>query len=168
MLHYIDRGYKDYKQILNKFKHSLLEKFSANLISLVLFGSVARGTAKQESDIDLLIILENAPDSYYRRLEPVIDIELKLRDEAFETTGAAPIFSSIILSKEEAMENRNIFLDMLDASVILYDKNNFFKNRLKELNKRLLQLGSKRIVLEDKTWYWNLKPDRAPGEVIEL
>jgi hypothetical protein len=78
------------------------------------------------------------------------------------------MFSSIILSEEEAMENRNIFLDMLDASVILYDKNNFFKNRLKELNKRLLQLGSKKIVLEDKTWYWNLKPDSAPGEVIEL
>lgn len=50
---------------------SLLEKFGANLLTLVLFGSVARGTAKQESDIDLLIILKDAPDSYYRRLEPM-------------------------------------------------------------------------------------------------
>lgn len=162
------RGYKDYKEILTKFKQSLLEKFGDNLISLVLFGSVARGAAKTESDIDLLIILKDAPDSYYRRLEPVIDIELKLREEAFETTGAAPTFSSIILSKEEAMENRNIFLDMIDASIILYDKNGFFKNRLKELKDRLLELGSKKIILEDKTWYWSLKPDIAPGEVIEL
>jgi predicted nucleotidyltransferase len=161
-------GYRDYKEILKNFKQSLLEKFGANLISLVLFGSVARGTAKQKSDIDLLIILENAADSYYKRLEPVVDIELKLREEAYGNTGAAPTLSSIILSKEEAMENRNIFLDMLDASIILYDKNDFFKNRLKELNKRLLQLGSKKIVLEDKTWYWNLKPDSTPGEVIEL
>ncbi|MCZ7358380.1 MAG: nucleotidyltransferase domain-containing protein [Candidatus Methanoperedens sp.] len=161
-------GYKDYKQILDKFSQLLLEKFSDNLISLVLFGSVARGTAKTESDIDLLIILKDAPDSYYKRLEPVIDIELKLREEAFETTEAVLIFSSIVLSKEEAMENRNIFLDMIDASIILYDKNNFFKNRLKELKKRLLQLGSKKITLEDKTWYWNLKPDSVPGEVIEL
>lgn len=160
--------YKDYRQILTQFKQSLLETFGTDLISLVLFGSVARGAAKQESDIDLLIILKDAPDSYYRRLEPVVDIELKLREEAYENTGAAPMFSSIILSKEEAMENRNIFLDMLDASVILYDKNNFFKKRLKKLKKRLLQLGSKKIVLEDKTWYWNLKPDSAPGEVIEL
>lgn len=156
-------GYKDYKQILDKFSQLLLEKFSDNLISLVLFGSVARGTAKTESDIDLLIILKDAPDSYYKRLEPVIDIELKLREEAFETTEAVLIFSSIVLSKEEAMENRNIFLDMIDASIILYDKNNFFKNRLKELKKRLLQLGSKKITLEDKTWYWNLKPDSVPG-----
>lgn len=65
------RGYKDYKGSLNKLKQLLLERFGANLISLVLFGSVARGTAKQESDIDLLIILKDAPDSYYRRFEPV-------------------------------------------------------------------------------------------------
>lgn len=162
------RGYKDYKEILNRFNQSLLEKFGANLLSLILFGSVARGTAKQESDIDLLIILKDAPDSYYSRLEPVVDIELKLRDEAFKTTDTAPTLSSIVLSKEEAMENRNIFLDMIDASIILYDKNNFFKNRLKELRNRLLELGSKKIMLEDKTWYWNLKPDIAPWEVIEL
>ncbi len=162
------REYNDYKHILTKFKQLLLEKFGDKLTSLVLFGSVARGTAKQESDIDLLIILKDAPDSYYRRLEPVIDIELKLREEAFETTDAVPFFSSIVLSKEEAMENRNIFLDMIDGSIILYDKNNFFKNRLKELKKRLLQLGSEKVVLEDKTWYWNLKPDSAMGEVIEL
>ncbi len=161
-------GYTAYEEILTKFKQSLQDRFGADLVSLVLFGSVARGAAKPESDIDLLIILENAPDSYYRRLEPVVDIELKLRKEAFETTGAAPMFSSIILSREEAMENRNIFLDMLDASIILYDKDDFFKNRLRELKKRLLQLGSKKVVLEDKTWYWNLKPGSAPGEVIEL
>lgn len=161
-------GYKNHKEILTKFKQLLLEKFGANLISLVLFGSAARGTAGYESDTDLLIILKDAPDSYYRRLEPVIDIELKLREEAFESTDAVPIFSSIVLSKEEALENRNIFLDMIDGSIILYDKNNFFKNRLKELKKRLLQLGSEKVVLEDKTWYWNLKPDSAMGEVIEL
>ncbi len=161
-------SYKDYKVLLTKFKQSLLETFGTDLLSLVLFGSVARGAAKPESDIDLLIILKDAPDSYYRRLEPVVDIELKLRREAFETTGAAPMFSSIILSKEEAMENRNIFLDMLDASIILHDKDDFFKKRLKELEKRLLQLGSKKVVLEDKTWYWNLKPNSQPGEVIEL
>lgn len=161
-------SYEDYKEILNRFKQLLLEKFGANLLSLVLYGSVARGAAKTESDIDLLIILKDAPDAYYRRLEPIIDIELKLRDEAFETTGAAPTLSSIVLSEEEAMENRNIFLDMIDASIILYDKNNFFKNKLKELKNRLLELGSKKIELEDKTWYWSLKPDSAPGEVIEL
>lgn len=161
-------GYGDYKEILERFEQLLSEKFGDKLISLVLYGSVAKGMAGNESDIDLLIVSKEAPTDYYERLEPVIDIELKLRNSAAETTGAAPIFSCIILSKEEAMENRNIFLDMIDASIILYDKDDFFKNRLKELKSRLEQLGSKKVVLDDKTWYWKLKPDIVPGEIVEL
>lgn len=161
-------GYKDYKQILNRFKQLLLERFGDNIISLILYGSVARGTARNDSDIDLLIILKDAPANYYERLEPVIEIELILRKSVAETTGTAPIFSSIILSREEAMENHNIFLDMINGSVILYDKDDFFKNRLKELKNKLLQLGSKKIILDDDTWYWELKPDMIFGEIFEL
>lgn len=159
------RGYKDHKETLNRFEQLLIEKFGDNLISIILYGSVAKGTAKEESDLDLLIILKEAPTSYYERLEPVIDIEIKLRKSISRT---APIFSSIILSKEEAMENRNIFLDMIDDSIILFDKNNFFKNRLKELKNRLIQLGSRKVTLKDNTWYWQLKPDMKAGEILEL
>lgn len=155
----------DYKQILNKFTQKLFARFKDDLISLVLFGSVTRGTARKESDIDILIILNDAPDSYYDRLKPVIDIELELRNDI---EGMPPVFSSIILSMDEAKENRNIFLDMIDDSIILYDKNSFFKNRLSELKNRLVQLGSKKVILDDDTWYWNLKPDIEAGEIIEL
>lgn len=58
---------------------------------------------------------------------------------------------------------------MLDKDLaILYDTNNFFKNRLSELKNRLVQLGSKKVTLDDDTWYWNLKPDIEAGEIIEL
>jgi len=57
---------------------------------------------------------------------------------------------------------------MIDDSIILYDTNNFFKNRLSELKIRLIQLGSKKVILDDDTWYWNLKPDIEAGEIIEL
>jgi len=155
----------DYKQILNKFRRKLLMRFKDELISLVLFGSVARGTAREESDIDILIILKDAPNSYYERLKPVIDVELEMRKDV---EGMPPIFSSIILSQDEAKQNRNIFLYMIDHSIILYDTDDFFKNRLSELKNRLVQLGSKKVLLNDDTWYWNLKPDIEAGEIIEL
>jgi len=154
-----------YKQILNKFKQKLLTRFKDEIISLVLFGSVARGTAGKESDIDVLIIMKDVPDSYYERLKPIVDIELEMRKDV---EGMPPIFSSMILSLDEANQNRNIFLDMIDHSIILYDTNDFFKNRLSELKNRLDQLGSKKIILKDSTWYWNLKPDIVAGEIIEL
>lgn len=154
-----------YKQIVNKFKQKLLTRFKDEIISMVLFGSVARGTAGKESDIDVLIIMNDVPDSYYERLKPIVDIELEMRKDV---KGMPPIFSSMILSLDEAKQNRNIFLDMIDHSIILYDTNDFFKNRLSELKNRLDQLGSKKIILKDSTWYWNLKPDIVAGEIIEL
>ncbi|MBU4491085.1 MAG: nucleotidyltransferase domain-containing protein [Euryarchaeota archaeon] len=159
------RGYEDYKEILNKFTQLLRKRIGDNLISLILHGSVARGAAKDESDIDLLIILKDAPAAYCERLEPVIEIELKLRENF---SGAPPIFSSLILSKEEAMENRNIFLDMIEDSIILYDKDDFFRNRLNAMKNRLQQLGSRKFILKDNTWYWQLKPDMKAGEILEL
>lgn len=161
-------GYENYKELLNRFKQLLKEKFGANLISIVLFGSVARNTAGVESDIDLLIIIKEAPSSYYKRLEPIIGIELKLRQSAELTKDGSPMLSTIILSRDEALENRNIFLDMIEDSIILYDQDSFFKNRLKDIQKRLFELGSKKIILEDRTWYWKLKPDLEPGEVFEV
>jgi predicted nucleotidyltransferase len=154
-----------YKKILIKFRQKLLTRFKDEIISMVLFGSVARGTAGKESDIDVLIIMKDVPDSYYERLKPIVDIELEMRKDV---EGMPPIFSSMILSLDEAKQNRNIFLDMIDHSIILYDTNDFFKNRLSELKNRLDQLGSKKIILEDSTWYWNLKPDIVAGEIIEL
>jgi len=41
-------------------KQQLQIRFAVN--RLILFGSVARGTADEESDVDLLIALDNEPD----------------------------------------------------------------------------------------------------------
>ncbi|MGA2467886.1 MAG: hypothetical protein ABSH06_26505 [Thermodesulfobacteriota bacterium] len=79
-----------------------------------------------------------------------------------------PYFSYLILSKEEALENKYVFLDMIEESIILFDRDSFFKNRIEEMKRRLEILGSRRIFLKDGTWYWNLKPDPSIGEVFEL
>jgi|Deesub1362A_J573_1020465.scaffolds.fasta_scaffold06176_5 hypothetical protein len=54
-------GYEDYRPYLEAFQDALLARLGEDLIALVLYGSVARGRAKRESDIDLLVIVKNAP-----------------------------------------------------------------------------------------------------------
>jgi hypothetical protein len=56
---------------------------------------------------------------------------------------------------------------MVDDAIILYDKDGFFAGVLERLRRRMQELGSKKIYIGDK-WYWDLKPDSKPGEVIEL
>ena len=43
-------------KILNEFLNKCKEKFGDDLISIILFGSYARGDYDEESDIDILII----------------------------------------------------------------------------------------------------------------
>lgn len=58
--------------IINKtiedIRKRLLERFSDNLKCLILYGSWAKGTAHEDSDIDLLVILNNADDKTRRLL----------------------------------------------------------------------------------------------------
>ncbi|MDI6735314.1 MAG: nucleotidyltransferase domain-containing protein [bacterium] len=147
---------------LKEFTDLLIKKYKQELISAILYGSVARGNAKQESDIDLVIIIEKAPSTYYKRLQRMIKIIKKIEAKY------AICIKPIIFSKEEAKENRYLFLDITEDGVMLYDKDKFFNNRLLILKKRLKELGSKRIFLKDNSWYWIIKPDLKLGEVFQL
>ncbi len=166
-------GFEFYKAILERFLELLKETFGDSFVSLVLYGSVARGDARVDSDIDLLLILRDPPNNYHRRLDQVLGVQSDLeREEVYkrmrQRLGIEPFLSHIILSREEAYENRYIYLDMVEDAKILYDRDNFFAQRLKLIKERLRELRSERVWLEDGTWYWDLKPDLKPGEVFTL
>lgn len=62
---------------------------------------------------------------------------------------------------------RPLFLDMVQDARILYDDERFLARYLTTLRDRLHQLGARRVWLGN-AWYWDLKPDLKPGEVIHL
>lgn len=165
-------GYELYKGYLEALTKALVERFGDSLLAIVLYGSVARGTASATSDLDLLIVQRGASPSYYERLKPVLEVERALEEgetfQALVQQGLSPSVSPLFLSEEEAGENRYIFLDMVEEAVVLFDPEGFFTRRMAELRERLKELGARRIVLPDGSWYWDLKPDLVLGEVFEL
>lgn len=165
-------GYGRYAGYLEAFTEALRERLGGCLLAVVLYGSMARGTASRTSDIDLLIIQREAPASYCERLGPILAVKEALRGcEAFHALvgqGFSPSISVIVLSETEAGENRYIFLDMVEEAMVLFDPEGFFARRMRELRGRLEELGAKRIALPDGSWYWDLKPDLVLGEVFEL
>lgn len=165
-------GLADYKELIDNFVAQAENAQKENLVSIVLYGSIARGTARAESDVDLLIILKTAPADYTQRLKPFLSILQQMRDgllwKAFRQKGMEPFLSLLILSREEAAKNQYIFLDMIEDAIFLRDDNGFFKHRLNVLQRRLRKLGSRKILMPDGSWYWDLKPDLQPGEVIAL
>jgi len=69
---------ENYKVLLNQFTELLQREYCTELISVVLYGSVARGDARKDSDIDIIIVLRDAPVEYYKRTERVWRVLIEL------------------------------------------------------------------------------------------
>ncbi len=143
--------------------------YGTRLVSLVIFGSVGRGTARPDSDIDFLIVVEKLPKGRLPRVTEFQAVEKLLVPHLVQAQaeGLAAELSPIFKTPSEVQLGSPLFLDMLDDGRILYDRDNFIRQAFDEFRKRLKKLGAKRIWRGD-SWYWDLKPDYKPGEVFEL
>jgi predicted nucleotidyltransferase len=164
-------GYDAYSELLDAFIHLARQSLGDSVTSVILYGSVARGNAKPESDIDVLVILRDASSSYRKRLELFLPSLRKLRQgplwERLEERGLSPFLALLVLSEEEAKENRYLYLDMVDEARILVDRGGFFQAKLENLRQRLGELGARKVQHEGG-WYWDLKPDLKAGETLIL
>ena len=162
-------GYATYEKLLKQLLQGVKDTFGEDIIlSFALFGSVARGEARPDSDIDVLIVHKPVDVRPTWRFADV-RFELRESDEyrRLQEEGFRPDPYPIFMTEEEMYERPLILLDIMDHGIIIYDSG-VLKKRFESLRKRLAELGTKKVVLEDGSWYWHLKPDWKPGEVIEL
>ncbi|GIX41336.1 MAG: hypothetical protein KatS3mg129_1069 [Leptospiraceae bacterium] len=155
------------KYILDHLKDITIQYYKENLISLIIFGSVGRGTFREDSDIDILIIANNLPDGRLKRVEQFHSVEIQIENLLNQYNLKQMYLSPIFKTPMEAQKGSPLFLDMIEDSIILYDKNNFFRSILHQLQSNLNKLGAKRIY-KGNIWYWNLKQDYKFGEEIKL
>jgi len=158
-----------YASLLHRLLDVAIERFGSELISFVVYGSVARCEAGRESDIDILIVLENPPKSRLKRQELFMWVEEGVEEEVerLRSQGYRVDFSPIIKSVNEAKKVSPLYLDMVEDAVVLYDRENFFTNILNNLREKLKELGAERVRCGRK-WYWRLKKNYKFGEVVEL
>jgi predicted nucleotidyltransferase len=135
------------------------------LLSLVLFGSVARRQARPTSDIDLLVVAEGFPRAFRDRRRPLLEAWERVRSE-----GGLPsiVWNLVTKSPDEARFHSPLYLDMTEDAVLLLDRDGFFDSVLSAMRTRMRELGSRRVYLSDGSWYWDLKPDYRWGEVVEI
>ncbi len=136
-----------------------------NVRSIVLFGSMARGQAKPSSDIDLLVIADVFPKSFRERRKFL----LEAWDRARKTKKLPAVeWNLVTKSTEEAGVHSPLYLDMVEDAILLLDRGAFFEKVLLDIKEKMRKLGSRRIFLEDGSWYWDLKPGYRFGDVIEI
>lgn len=93
-------------------------------------GSIARGEAKPNSDLDLLVIVKGLLEKYSERIRQLIEILDDVREVKLWLWKEKKIFCNVeflILTPDEASIIQPVYLDMLDNSISIYDRNDFFR-----------------------------------------
>ncbi|MGD0237022.1 MAG: nucleotidyltransferase domain-containing protein [Syntrophorhabdales bacterium] len=162
---------KEYEPLLGDLAVILRREFEDNLLAAVVYGSIARGTARKESDIDLCLIFRELPRSMYERTRYVLPVKEKLRQrESYRKLygqGYYPELSLLEFTADEIEDTPEVFLDMVDARTILLDDGTF-RRKMGKLHRRMKELGTHKVVREDGSFYWILKRGAALGEEITL
>ena len=155
--------------LARRYTDFALESLGENLTSVVLFGSVARGEARKDSDIDLLVVARDLPRGAFNRRGVLVPIRERLLPdlEALWEQGMYIDFAEVIQTEAAAQRFHLLYLDLTEEGVLLYDRNGFFAGVLEAVRQRLTELGARRRRL-GQIVYWDLKPDLKPGEKLEL
>ncbi len=140
------------------------------LRSFAVYGSVARGAAREDSDVDLLVISDDFKGSIGQRLERLLVVENSLQDELewLSDHGFYTGLSFYPLRSTEAERLPDLFLDLTDDAIILWDEGEFLGSLLSKLKAKLVRSGARRVFVDRENWYWDLKPDYRFGEIVEV
>lgn len=112
-----------YQKIADLLRERLLAELPEEIHSLVLFGSVARGEATDDSDIDVLVVT-NADLDAERRIDEIT------YDTNLEVDAYVQLVIFTIRDLERNVELRSWFaIDLITQGIILYDNGTFRRVR---------------------------------------
>jgi hypothetical protein len=158
------------KDILKSAKDLMISKYGKDLVSIAVFGSVARGDFNLESDIDMIVVA-NSNESMGKRLNNFqVVFEELLKTNAYKSCKEKMMplkIQPIILNPEEVKKRPSILLDLVTDGKILFDEDDFLRLEIEAVRSRLKKIGAKKITRGGR-WYWILKPDIKRGEVVEV
>lgn len=128
--------------------------YGRRLISLVLFGSVARGTARPDSDIDLFLVAEPLPPGRRARVAEFTPVEALVA----ECAAAQVTLSPILRTPAEVDAGSWLFLDFTMDARLLVDEGDFMARRLASIARKLAAVGALREPYKG-SWVWRIPPD---------
>ena len=70
----------EYRKLIEEYTSAMKAHFGERVVSLCVFGSVARGQATPESDIDVLSVVDGMPEDMGLRIRETTSIHLSLRE----------------------------------------------------------------------------------------
>lgn len=105
------------KNILDKLSVSLKAVYGNKLKAIILYGSAARGTATQESDIDIMVLVDSSTEELKKYTDKLCDVSTDFALEYFK------VFSIIDVCYAEFSEWKQVlpfYRNVANEGVVLY------------------------------------------------
>lgn len=136
------------------------------LLSVVLFGSVARSRQRDDSDVDLLVVVQGPLPRLAKRWD-ALAAALEPAELALRTSRPYACLSPVVRSPEEVRRGNPLYYDMTqpDERAILFDRDGFMAGWLQTVADKMRHYGSRRL-FANGAWYWDLAPGH--GADIDL
>jgi len=145
-----ETSHNNLEQIVECFKGHL----GGSLVSVVLFGSRARGEAGEGSDWDFFIIANDLPAKPFKR---VLYVRKPLAGQFYEK------ISIIAKTPEEVLSAfPSLFLDLSLDGIVLFDKDGFFETLRRRIRRIISEAGIARK-RDNGEYYWEWKEPPKRG-----
>jgi predicted nucleotidyltransferase len=123
---------KDVRDYINAFvSEAALDR---KVLGVLLFGSVARNNFRNDSDIDLLVVVEGKIIDSFDEINDMINKVEGVRKPII-ASGLYLRIRPLMLSKDELQSFRPIYLNILDDGVVLFERNDTLFNFLNDIRK---------------------------------
>jgi len=150
------------RELADDYAALLRSAFGDRLVSVVLFGPVARGDAHASSDIDVLVVIDPiAPGPFSRKdLLAAADDALAPLIASAEMDGIRTRLRRIVGTRVDAEQMIALHLDLAEDGVLLVDREGFMATMLGSVRASLARLDARRV-REGTSWYWEMRPQGA-------
>lgn len=130
------------QRILDSVLDALHMRFGDALVSVVLFGSYARGEPGPYSDLDVLVVVEGLPGDWRERgqMELVIERMGLHWGKAIQVILVEP--DDVRFAVDSILP---LLLELRDSYVCLWDRNGFFAEEMDRFSRRLTEQGVRRL-----------------------
>lgn len=157
-----------YLHILVEACAQLRRAEAVGLRGVWLFGSVARGDARTNSDVDLVVVTKDLPGGRKEMSERIYS-SLKIEEERqfLYENGIATDLSVYPLSETELGRFYPLMLDVAREGVVLFEVDGILSRASSSMKLAMPRLGVKRRRL-GRGWLWVIPPGLEVGELLEV
>ncbi len=135
-----------YEKIAENYASLLRGCFASRLTGVLLFGSVAKGKADAESDVDLICIIENLPPMHER-------LALKSQTEGTAFLGVESLWFTYAEFSALCQKKSPLALNALSEGRIVFDP----QKKIEALKKSLFEeLKQKGVIETPGAWIWRV------------